>query len=71
VRQLRMVQVWIDIHRDELMANWELALAGDEPFRIASYCQELCMASGGDPFFNNAINKFYSPDYFSKSLGVM
>ena len=34
-RQLRMVQVWIDIHRDELMANWELAVAGDEPFRIA------------------------------------
>ena len=34
-RQLRMVQVWIDIHREELMANWELAVAGDEPFRIA------------------------------------
>jgi len=35
VRQLRMVQVWIDIHRDELLADWELAVAGDEPFRIA------------------------------------
>ena len=34
-RQLRMVQVWIDIHRDELMADWELAINGDEPFRIA------------------------------------
>lgn len=34
-RQLRMVQVWIDIHRDELMADWELAVAGEEPFRIA------------------------------------
>jgi hypothetical protein len=34
-RQLRMVQVWIDIHRDELMANWELAAAGEQPFRIA------------------------------------
>jgi len=34
-KQLRMVQVWIDIHRDELMADWELAVAGDEPFRIA------------------------------------
>jgi hypothetical protein len=34
-RQLRMVQVWIDIHRDELMADWELAANGDEPFRIA------------------------------------
>lgn len=34
LRQLRMVQVWIDIHRDELLANWELAVNGDEPFRI-------------------------------------
>lgn len=34
-RQLRMVQVWIDIHREELMADWELAVNGDEPFRIA------------------------------------
>ena len=33
-RQLRMVQVWVDIHREELMADWELALNGDEPFRI-------------------------------------
>ena len=34
-RQLRMVQVWVDIHKDELLADWELAVAGDEPFRIA------------------------------------
>jgi hypothetical protein len=34
VRQLRMVQVWVDLHRDELLADWELAVAGDEPFRI-------------------------------------
>jgi hypothetical protein len=35
LRQLRMVQVWVDLHRDELLADWELAVAGDEPFRIA------------------------------------
>ena len=34
-RQLRMVQVWIDIHREDLMADWELAVNGDEPFCIA------------------------------------
>ena len=34
-RQLKMVQVWVDLHRDELMADWELAAAGEEPFRIA------------------------------------
>ena len=34
-KQLRMVLAWIDIHQDELMADWELAVAGEEPFRIA------------------------------------
>ena len=33
-RQLRMVQVWIDLHRDELLADWELAKSGEELFRI-------------------------------------
>jgi hypothetical protein len=34
-KQLRMVQAWIEIHRDELFADWELAVSGEEPFRIA------------------------------------
>ena len=33
-KQLRMVQTWSDIHQDELMADWELAVSGEEPFRI-------------------------------------
>ena len=33
-RQLKMVQVWIDIHKEELMLDWELAVNGDDPFRI-------------------------------------
>jgi len=33
-KQLRMVQVWVDIHKEELLANWELAVAGEQPFRI-------------------------------------
>lgn len=33
-KQLRMVQVWVDIHQDELIANWELAQEGISPFRI-------------------------------------
>ena len=33
-KQLKMVQAWIEIHKDELNADWELAAAGDEPFRI-------------------------------------
>lgn len=34
-KQLKMVQAWIEIHRDELFADWELAVAGEEPYRIA------------------------------------
>jgi hypothetical protein len=29
-----MVQVWIDLHREELLADWDLASEGVEPFRI-------------------------------------
>jgi len=32
--KLRLVQAWIEIHRDELMADWELAVSGQPPFRI-------------------------------------
>lgn len=34
-KQLRMVLAWIDIHKEELMADRELAVTGEEPFRIA------------------------------------
>jgi hypothetical protein len=30
----KLVQAWIEIHRDALMANWELAVNGEAPFRI-------------------------------------
>ena len=32
--KLRLVQAWIEIHREELMANWELAVNGEQPFKI-------------------------------------
>ncbi|MBD3421784.1 MAG: DUF4160 domain-containing protein [Chitinivibrionales bacterium] len=31
----KLVVAWIEIHQDELIADWELAVAGEEPFRIA------------------------------------
>jgi hypothetical protein len=34
-KQLKMVQAWIEIHKDELLADWELTTAGEQPFRIA------------------------------------
>lgn len=33
-RQLRLVQAWIEIHRDELIADWALAVEGNTPFKI-------------------------------------
>jgi hypothetical protein len=32
--KMRLVQAWIEIHRDELMADWKLAVNGEEPVRI-------------------------------------
>lgn len=34
-KQLKLVQAWIEIHKEELIVDWELAVNGDEPFRIA------------------------------------
>ena len=32
--KMRLVQAWIEIPRDELMADWELAVNGQEIFKI-------------------------------------
>ncbi len=32
--KMKLVQAWIEIHQDELMADWELAIAGEAVFRI-------------------------------------
>ncbi len=34
-KQLRLVQAWIELHRDELMADWEIAVSGENPYKIA------------------------------------
>ena len=33
-KQFRLVQAWIELHRDELMANWEIAISGENPYKI-------------------------------------
>ena len=33
-KQIKMVQAWIEIHKEELLVDWELAVNGEEPFRI-------------------------------------
>lgn len=33
-KKIRMVQTWIDIHQEDLMANWKLITNGQQIFRI-------------------------------------
>ena len=33
-RQLRMIQAWIEIHAEELAADWTLAASGTQPYKI-------------------------------------
>jgi hypothetical protein len=30
----KLVEAWIEIHREELIADWRLAVNGQEPFKI-------------------------------------
>ncbi|MBI4356752.1 MAG: DUF4160 domain-containing protein [Gammaproteobacteria bacterium] len=32
--KMKLVQAWIELHQDELMADWELAKNGEEVFKI-------------------------------------
>ena len=32
--KFKLVQAWIEIHKDELMADWDLAVNGQEIFKI-------------------------------------
>lgn len=33
-KKLKQLEVWIDLHQEELMGNWELALVNEELYRI-------------------------------------
>lgn len=33
-RQTKLVLAWADLRREELMANWEILMRNEEPFRI-------------------------------------
>lgn len=32
--KMKLLQAWIEIHKDELMANWHLAVSGEPPYKI-------------------------------------
>jgi hypothetical protein len=33
-KQKRLVSAWMEIHRDELMANWKLSISGQTVFKV-------------------------------------
>lgn len=33
-RQAKLVLAWAELHRDELMADWQLVMSGEDPFKI-------------------------------------
>jgi hypothetical protein len=32
--KIKLVKAWIEIHREELMANWQLAVSGQEIYKV-------------------------------------
>jgi len=32
--KMRLLLAWVEIHKDELLADWELAANGQQPYRI-------------------------------------
>ena len=33
-KQRKLVEAWMEIHKDELIADWELAVDGEQPYKI-------------------------------------
>ncbi len=33
-KQKKLVSAWMEIHHDELVADWELAVTGEQPYKI-------------------------------------
>jgi len=32
--KMKLLQAWIELHKDELIANWQLAVSGQLPYKI-------------------------------------
>ena len=32
--KMKLLQAWIELHKDELVADWELAASGQQPYKI-------------------------------------
>jgi len=33
-KQIKLIQAWVELHRNELEANWELAKNSERPFKV-------------------------------------
>jgi len=33
-RQVKLIEAWAELHKDELLADWELTQNGETPFKI-------------------------------------
>ena len=33
-QKMKLVEAWLEIHKEDLLANWKLAVAGEPVFRI-------------------------------------
>lgn len=34
INKMKLLQAWIELHKEELMADWHLAVSGQHPFKI-------------------------------------
>ena len=32
--KMKLIQAWVELHKDDLIANWSLAISGEEVFKI-------------------------------------
>ena len=32
--KMKLLQAWIELHQDELVADWEIAVSGQQPYKI-------------------------------------
>jgi len=32
--KMKLLEAWIEIHKEELLADWELAVSGQQPYKI-------------------------------------
>ncbi len=32
--KMKLLQAWVELHQDELLADWELTVSGQQPYKI-------------------------------------